>query len=547
MNGNTWRIPWSLGSVVISSLMACIVNTSVFTHVFADEHADVLADGRADVLAPSIVLSTPTPKVYVGDRVIIDVEATAVEDELDFDSLWRQLELERQTQGTRIAVIAGKVVEVRIWRFEAVANVQGEITLGPLATGEIRSNSVTTSVLAAPEVRWTPTTDDVALNVTWSKTNAYVQEQLILTISLRHRYPITHLQVDQPEFSGFRVIPLIKDKRTEHEDERGRVLEFVRRYALFAQRSDDITIAKIEARGSIIKSRLERADFVLSSAPQTLAIAPAPAAAKGQWWLPAADLSTLDEWSKDRRWLAAGEQVTRTVSLMAQGVSAEQLPDLVMPQVRGLTMNLIDTQRITDARADGVNATARFIYNVRALSPVPVFPDPIRVYWWNTEQDRAATAIVRTGRIDIGAPSRDALMELVADSRNPYDVLANHKGTLWLVCISLVLVALLAHAYVGQWSARTALRTCSVSLRLWFEDLRLCRASLTSSKQFLAAVERWRNATNCKTLYGDVAAFDRVLDAAYSTRASEHSRLEAARALIAARRAKAATTAFLHS
>lgn len=490
-------------------------------------------------IEPSIVMSTPTPKIYAGDQFIIDVEATAVDDEIDFDSLFESFTLQRQTHGTRIAVIGGKVVEIKIWRFETNATTVGEFKLGPLRVGDVVSNDLSTSVQAAPDVRWAPTTDDISLSIEWSKRNAYVQEQLLLTIRIDHLYPITKLELDEPEFPGFRVIELIKERRTEHESTTGRSFTFLKRYALFAQSSGNVKIPAFQATGEIIKSRLERATFDLSSQPVALNIRPTAPDYNASWWLPALEVNAYDEWERDQRWLQAGEQVRRTAIVEASGVSAEQLPDLTMPDARGIRISFIDSERETRIHDNGVSAIAKFNFMVRAISPTPVFFDPIEVNWWNTRQDKQATAWIKVGRIDIGLPNRDALLESVANSRQFTDTLSQWRRPLWLITAGLLALA----ALLNWPTLRGLVRHVPANVHAWWRlrraDRALRKASGGDDVTFLAALDRWKRASTDKST-GDCPMLDQYLESIYSNLGSaaprSHDTRPIADALIAQRR-----------
>jgi len=504
----------------------------------------ICATVRAADVEPQIVLSTPTPNVYVGDQILIDVEATAVEDDIDFSPLWQNLELQRQTYGTRIAVIGGKVVEIRIWRFEAQASEPGVVVLGPVQSQEIASNTTSTSIEAAPDVRWIPGSQDIRFNVDYSKTNLYVQEQLLLTVTLVHRHPLSNLEISEPALDGLRVIPIINDRRTETDGVNGREYQFIRRYALFAQASGEVTIPAFVASGQIIKSRLERADFSLSSTPQTIQVIPAPAENKDRWWLPAKSLKAYDEWTKDKRWLAAGEQVQRSAVIEASGVSSEQLPDIVMPQARGLRVSFIDSERETLIDDNGVSARARFNFNIRAISPVPVFPDPIAVHWWNTNDDTATVAYIRTGRIDIGAPSRDALLDLVADQRSPLDALSQYRQVLILFTILIVALAIYFHCRATGTSLMEYQRRFRNWLRLRIADYNLRRASHRDNQSFVQAIYNWQHTTGFKFDPARNQLVENALKTTFSDQLTDTNGKEshvntsttAARALIRARR-----------
>ena len=60
----------------------------------------------------------------------------------------------------------------------------------------------------------------------------------------------------------------------------------------------------------------------------TLDVQPIPATFNGQHWLPAEDIQLSEDWSSDLSELSAGVPVTRTIALLAKGLTVGQLPEL---------------------------------------------------------------------------------------------------------------------------------------------------------------------------------------------------------------------------
>jgi len=79
---------------------------------------------------------------------------------LGASSLFTHTDFMRETTGTRIAVVDGKVVEIALRRIELMPKQQGLLVLGPLrgeaSAGNIKSNSLAINVVAAPEEDWQP-------------------------------------------------------------------------------------------------------------------------------------------------------------------------------------------------------------------------------------------------------------------------------------------------------------------------------------------------------------------------------------------------------
>lgn len=364
--------------------------------------------GFAQAKPPSFLkLQIDNNEIVLGDTVVLEVSSTGLLDPIDFSPLDDVAEVLRQTSGTRIAVFGGEVVEVHSLRIELVPRRLGTVLIGPLVAGDVASNTVSVRVVEDRQIAWTPTARDIRLDQTISSHAPWLQQQLILDIRLRYRHPISEESVQLPDLTGFRVVPIYRERRTLDEDDGGWAM-IAWRYLLFPERSGEITLAGTRFVGAIAKSRAERAHFDLKAEDVVLAVR--PAAFAGEWWLVANDVSIRDEWDGDPRQLSAGDEIERTITVSADGVLAEQIPDVAMAETRGLAITPVGESRDGKVAETGSTATASFRFRVRALSPVPAFLDTVRLRWWNVAENHAEDAVLPARRIDIGIPDRDKLL-----------------------------------------------------------------------------------------------------------------------------------------
>ena len=352
-------------------------------------------------------LSLESSEIFLGDVVVLEVSSTGLLDPIDFSPLDDVAEVGRQTVGTHIAVTDGRVVEVRTSRIELTPRRLGTLVIGPLAAGEAHSNSVKVEVLEDRPIAWTPTADDIRLDQTVSTTRPWLQQQVVLDVKVRHRHPLSEERIELPDLTGFRVVPIFEERRTLDQGGDWAVIGW--RYLVFPERSGEVLIEGARFSAMLSKSRAERATVKLTAPDMRLTVKPA-AFAPGEWWLAANKVRIRDDWSADPRELSAGDEVERTITVAAEGVLAEQIPDIAMDETGGLSIRPVGESREGKVGDDGASATAAFRFRVRALSPIPVFVDTVRLHWWNVGEKRAEDAIVPARRIDIGVPDRDKLL-----------------------------------------------------------------------------------------------------------------------------------------
>jgi hypothetical protein len=378
-----------------------------------------------------ITLQIDSSEVFNGDTVVLDVESTGLLDPIDLSVIEQSADIIRETTGTRIAVIGGKVQEIAIRRMDLLPKRTGVVVIGPLIAGDIISNSVYLNVLDATRPDWTPLADDAQIKVSLTPDTVYVNQKVLFKLELLHRYPINSESVELPSFDGFAKRPLVESRRTFAGSDN----EWFRtewQILLFPQHSGELPIKAVEWSGTLAKSNIERAAFSRSNSPLTINVEGAPGDS-GDWWLPAKSVRLSESWSSPPTELSAGDELERTVTLTAMDVTAGQLPSPQVPESRALKQQLLNTNRKETLTTNGITSTASFTYRVTAQSPIPVFLDTVRVKWWNTDENTPREAIIPARRINVGLPDRADVLSRLALEESRVSQLKHRLQSLGLI------------------------------------------------------------------------------------------------------------------
>ena len=129
-----------------------------------------------------IDLQIDNSEVFSGDTVVLNIESTSLLDPIDFSPLLEKASLLRETTGTRISVINGKVVEIKLRWMDLQPKSPGLLVIGPLLAGDVSSNSVHVNVLDLERPDWQPQTDDLQIKTTLTPVSALVNQQVVLSI-----------------------------------------------------------------------------------------------------------------------------------------------------------------------------------------------------------------------------------------------------------------------------------------------------------------------------------------------------------------------------
>jgi len=285
-----------------------------------------------------------------------------------------------------------------IWALSVKAPKTGVITIPSIAFGQDQSPEFDLTVTAMP----TQISTKVAfIQVKTDRTESYVQAQILITIDLyldgkfdetfispirfsRTDVELTHLTEHFPYIGNIQ-----KQGVTYHH--------YQSIFAAFPETSGPLTLEPILFRGGKIPGYKRRSFFsirpkatitTLKSAPISLNILPIPDMAKGNAWIPAQQVQLLETWSQDPPEFTVGESITRTLSLMATGLTAAQLPDLhpaSIPQMKQYPdQPSINTEVIQGKRIGIRQEKMAYV----PTQPGPMLIPALSIPWWNTETKR---------------------------------------------------------------------------------------------------------------------------------------------------------------
>jgi len=141
------------------------------------------------------------------------------------------------------------------------------------------------------------------------------------------------------------------------------------------------------------------------SNPISLDVQARPDGAAESWFLPAKHVALLETLEPSNPTFEVGEAVRRTVELRALGASAEQLPDVALPQVDGIRQYDEGAKQDSVPTDDGVVSVKQ-----KTVALVPeragsfVLP-AIEVTWWDVEAKTARKATLPARTIEVkGVP-----------------------------------------------------------------------------------------------------------------------------------------------
>ena len=417
----------------------------------------------------------------------------------DFSVLEKDFQVLGTSRSLRTTFVNGKMQRSNEYLVSAMPRRAGTLTIPPVKFGKDSSPAMTVRVVPASSgASGRAGGAEVFVEATVDSKTPYVQQQVLLSVRIYHRIQWREASLSEPEFRGGEVLAekLGEDRNFQvtRDGRQWNVIE--RRYALFPQASGRIEMAPLVLTMRVPsgeRKARDRSPFgdpffddffsrqtyvrkVVRSGPITLEVKPVPAAFTGAHWLPARQVKLEESWSAPLDDLKTGEPVTRTLTLVADGVSLGQMPELTMPDLPGLRIYPDDPQTREQVTVNGVRSIT-----TRKFAIIPVRAGEYRVpelklHWWSLASDSEQVATLPAHRLKatgiavqppappgVGAggeatspqqPSPAAVAGTPSPGLPVVGRLFPHGGERWLLLGNLLFFSLWLITLVAWWQAR---------------------------------------------------------------------------------------------
>jgi len=414
-----------------------MVNTLIYSAPFSYRHIKRLLPAIALLLsliaanvanAAELSATVDRDTVIEGESVALYIEGSDLGNTPDVTSLLPNFDILHSGQSNSESIVNGKRSSGFTMRLELQPKSIGSLTIPAFSVSGVSSDPLTIEVVA----RGTPGVeprDKVFAEVSVENENPYVQEQVILELKV---FDDGNVSTGNPVINGnseyqVQQLPGGREQIVEREGVQYRVQTF--RYALFAQKSGDVTIDAITIPGGVRDPNYGGNLFLRSTPtrrievrtePLQLSVKERSADNTASWWLPVQELALRHEWSDDISTAKAGEPMTLTLELVAAGATSTQLPEIPVPELPGVKIYVDNPDLRSRADADTLVSLRREKWSVIPNQSGEITLPEIVVKWWDTGADVERRAVLPPQVLQVeGAPGTepaDSTGDAVADS-----------------------------------------------------------------------------------------------------------------------------------
>ncbi len=366
-------------------------------------------------------------QVMMGDTVYVTYLSNGnINGSPNFAPLQNDFRVIDTNYGTAVNMINGVTSTQSYWRLQLQPKHAGELVIPEITFGSDKSSAHKLTVSATPvsqTIQKTPvnTNQDAPVFVRGEINNntPYVQSFLLYTFKLYFRAQIREPRVSLPQVQDVTFLQLA-DVPGYQTKVNGKIYNVVEKtFAIFPKKPGALVISPMQFQGLALDENNSPYDDPFNyDIPKAVSVATKafsinvrdiPTNYQGSAWLPAKNITITEQWSDNTsRRLDAGSPVTRTIKITAEGLRADQIPDLTFGNMNGVNVYADRPKRDNQISSDMVTGTyeqkVTYIPNNTAAFTTPA----IKINWWNTQSNSNAVAELKEETWQVNASATSA-------------------------------------------------------------------------------------------------------------------------------------------
>ncbi len=363
----------------------------------------VVASASADVRA-----RVDRPSVDLNESFILELTVdTNVDIEPDLTVLDEKFYRGQLSQLSNTSIINGQISRSRTWSIALMAKSTGRQEIPAITVGNEKSAPI--SITINEPTNAPPGEADVFITSEVDQTEAYVQSQILYRYKVYRAVATRQEGRRDPIFAGAEVLyERAGDERSYEAILNGRAYNVLERVlAIYPQASGEFSISPARFEARVLRDGRITGRKVFESEGHSIKVLPIPAPPAdypNAAWLPARDVQLSEEWSREPDRLAAGEPVTRKVTVSALGQIETQIPAIDPPEIDGMNVYADRPDLSREFEAEGIRGIRRDQYAMIGTRGGAVKVPAVKVPWFDIEAGEWRVAQLPGRTIDVAAP-----------------------------------------------------------------------------------------------------------------------------------------------
>ncbi len=421
------------------------------------------------ILFSSFAWADPTASIDRSQMTLNDsltfqiVDDNADADNPNFSALNQDFNILSTSTNAEIQVNNGKTTQRKVWTLILSPKHSGSLILPALKLGASSTEPLTLLVSDAASQNPStaaPSAESIFMQTSFTPSSIYEGQAGLYTVKIFYKTAVREPTLSLPEMNDVKLIHVGKDVNHDErfQDQAYQVLE--QHYAFIAQKDGVFDLKSPVLQGFKLNlNASEQASnpwqaFQISAPSLSVKVNTIPGMAKSSWWLPSTQISLNDSWSEHPPQFKAGVPITRTLTLKAQNLTAEQLPAIGPTQNSGF--QLYPDKPILETNSNGFQLEASRVEKIAYLPNAQgqVTIPGIQIDWWNTDSNSpeqislpeySFTVAKGNGSTMIEAPTH---LQPLALQNNQSDLI-NQEPISWRQNPFFILSIILAATWIG--------------------------------------------------------------------------------------------------
>ena len=356
-------------------------------------------------------------------QLTLRYDGQAFNSQPDFSPLQKDFEILSNNRQQQYSNVNGKSASHTDWNLTLRPKRIGIILIPSLTYKNDISNALELTVrAAAPSGPTAAGTQPIYTETVVDKTEVYIQQQIMLTQRLYTSVQLRDYSLSDLDIPGA-IIQRLGDTQYQKVINGRPYLVLEVNYAIFPQSSGKLTIPALRFGAYESSSRAQFGGFstrgnriLRDTQAKTISIMAKPAHVAADQWMPSSGLILDEQWTADLSNLTVGEPITRTIRIIAKGLTGAQISPLNLTPSDAYKVYPDRPQVEEQVSDNGIVGT-----RTESLALVPnragemTIPG-IEVRWWDTTKQRMQTANLPAKRVDVSASDSINSLPQMTDS-----------------------------------------------------------------------------------------------------------------------------------
>ena len=354
-----------------------------------------------------VSVSTDRTIISEYETVTLTLQVTGDIDEAPDFSVIRDFTIisQQQRSETSMNISGGKreIKSTRIYNLALEPKRVGKLLIPKFRVGRSTSEEILIDVTAHSAENVKRDSRFAFFETKVDKPVAYVQSQIIYSVKLYYTNAISGDFPAAPEIPNTVIESLDSDIRDETVINGQRFSSLEKRYAIFPQKSGNLSIPQEKFRGMLGRGSFfnQGRTIAVTSKPIDVSVKPVPEEFTGSSWIAAKAFALEESWSEYPPKFKMGEPISRIINMEANGITKSQFPQLdqrALDTAKTYVDPPLAEERLTK---EGILSSNRITIGIVPTQADSITFGEIKIPWWNTNTDREEIALIPSRTFEI--------------------------------------------------------------------------------------------------------------------------------------------------